>query len=524
MKNLPIAIQTFSELRSRDCVYIDKTQHIHHLLTTNKAYFFSRPRRFGKSMTLSTIKSIYKGEKHYFSARTPLEKGLWIENNWDWTRRNPIIHIPFSSLGYGVSGLEKAISTYLLEIATDAKLELEVGNYVEMFRLLIKKFYERDGKVVILIDEYDKPIIDYLESENIERGKENRAILREFYSVIKDSDEYIEFFFMTGVSKFSQTGVFSHLNHLDDISLSEKYVDLVGYTQTELEENFGEYIDYALTKFTRFSREELLQNIKLWYNGHSWDAVNTVYNPYSVLNFFNQRVFEDFWFKTGSPRFLILMLQELGMFNLNAMKASGSMISSYDLEDLNIRALLFQTGYLTIKEMDIYTASYVLDYPNKEVELAMTENIIAKWIGGETTQVRAPVLDIQSAFLKNKIEKVIWIINSLFKDVPFPLMKGKKEDFYHAIVHLHFRYLGMMNMDSEVCTSDGRMDAVVKTATHIYILEFKINKSAEIALQQIKDKAYPEKYLIENKETVMIGINFDTRKKGIKDWLLEVYK
>ena len=517
MKNLPIAIQTFSELRSRDCVYVDKTEHIHRLLTTSKAYFFSRPRRFGKSMTLSTIKSIYKGEKHYFD-------GLWIENNWDWTRRNPIIHIPFSSLGYNSIGLVSALELFLRKQAANHNIVLEATSYILLFEELIRKLCEKDGKVVILIDEYDKPIIDHLEKENIERGKENRAILREFYSVIKDADEYIEFFFMTGVSKFSQTGIFSHLNHLDDISLSKKYVDLVGYTQTELEDNFGDYIDDALLRFTRYNREELLQNIKLWYNGYSWDAINSVYNPYSVLNFFNQQVFEDFWFKTGSPRFLILMLQELGMFNLNEMKASGSMISSYDLEDLNIRALLFQTGYLTIKEMDIYTASYVLDYPNKEVELAMTENIIAKWIGGETTQVRAPVLDIQSAFLKNKIEKVIWIINSLFKDVPFPLLKGKKEDFYHAIVHLHFRYLGMMNMDSEVCTSDGRMDAVVKTATHIYILEFKINKSAEIALQQIKDKAYPEKYLVENKEIVMIGINFDTRKKGIKDWLLEVYK
>ena len=517
MKNLPIAIQTFSELRSRDCVYVDKTEHIHRLLTTSKAYFFSRPRRFGKSMTLSTIKSIYKGEKHYFD-------GLWIENNWDWTRRNPIIHIPFSSLGYNSIGLVSALELFLRKQAANHNIVLEATSYILLFEELIRKLCEKDGKVVILIDEYDKPIIDHLEKENIERGKENRAILREFYSVIKDADEYIEFFFMTGVSKFSQTGIFSHLNHLDDISLSKKYVDLVGYTQTELEDNFGDYIDDALLRFTRYNREELLQNIKLWYNGYSWDAINSVYNPYSVLNFFNQQVFEDFWFKTGSPRFLILMLQELGMFNLNEMKASGSMISSYDLEDLNIRALLFQTGYLTIKEMDIYTASYVLDYPNKEVELAMTENIIAKWIGGETTQVRAPVLDIQSAFLKNKIEKVIWIINSLFKDVPFPLLKGKKEDFYHAIIHLHFRYLGMMNMDSEVCTSDGRMDAVVKTATHIYILEFKINKSAEIALQQIKDKAYPEKYLVENKEIVMIGINFDTRKKGIKDWLLEVYK
>ena len=288
MRNLPIAIQTFSELRSRDCVYVDKTQHIHRLLTTSKAYFFSRPRRFGKSMTLSTIKSIYKGEKHYF-------EGLWIENNWDWTRRNPVIHISFASIDYHNVEINQAIMDKLDALAETYDLVLNTtSSSANKFQDLIYKLCKTLGKVVILIDEYDKPIIDFLEKENIEIAKSNRIALRQFYSVIKDADEYIEFFFMTGVSKFSQTGIFSHLNHLSDISLNEKYIDLVGYTQQELEDNFGEYIDHALTKFTRFSREELLQNIKLWYNGYSWDAKNSVYNPYSVLNFFDQRIFEDF--------------------------------------------------------------------------------------------------------------------------------------------------------------------------------------------------------------------------------------
>jgi PD-(D/E)XK nuclease superfamily len=263
--------------------------------------------------------------------------------------------------------------------------------------------------------------------------------------------------------------------------------------------------------------------IRKWYNGYSWDGVNTVYNPYSILNFLQQRSFEGHWFRTGTPTFLLKMIREQQSFLFNNLKVSNELIDSYDLENLNLRTILFQTGYLTIKHIDRLNGIYTLDYPNREVEQAMSSYILAELLHADKTSTAIPVFNIKEAFLNNDVEKVIKIINSILKDVPSMLIKGKKEHFYHALVHLHFRYLGLL-MDSEVNTSDGRMDTVVKTNTHIYILEFKLNLSADIALQQIKDKDYAAKYVVENKEIQLIGISFNSRKKAIGSWIMEKYQ
>jgi hypothetical protein len=329
---------------------------------------------------------------------------------------------------------------------------------------------------------------------------------------------------MTGVSKFSQTGIFSHLNHLKDLTLDEQYVNLVGYTPTELTTYFSEWIDRAYQKFTDdFTKDEFMAYIRKWYNGYSWDGINTVYNPYSILNFLQQRSFEGHWFRTGTPTFLIKLMQQQNEFIFNNLKLRGALIASYDLENLDLRTILFQTGYLTIKHIDRLNGVYTLDYPNREVEEAMGDYILGSLLGRSPLDAAIPVVNIKEAFFKNDIEKVIKIINAILKDVPSMLIKGKKEHFYHALVHLHFRYLGLL-MDSEVNTSDGRMDAVVKTNTHIYILEFKLNLSADIALQQIKDKDYAAKYVIENKEIQLIGISFNARKKAIGSWIMEKYQ
>lgn len=516
MKRLPISIQTFSEIRGdSDYLYVDKTELIFNVITGAKANFLSRPRRFGKSMTLSTIKSIYQSEKQYF-------EGLWIEDKWDWSKKNPVIHISFTSVYYGNLGLEIALVQALNSISQQFDIVLKNETPASMFQELIQKLHAQQGKVVILIDEYDKPIIDFLEKENRHIAEGNRAVLRQFYSIIKDADPYIEFFLMMGVSKFSQTGIFSHLNHLNDLTIDERYVTLVGYTPEELLKYFGEWIDYAAFKFPELTREELLTAIRKWYNGYSWDGVQTVYNPYSILNFLGKRIFEDYWFQTGTPTFLIKLIREQQEFIFNDLHITGRLIASYDLENLDLRTILFQTGYLTIKHIDRMTGMYTLDFPNREVEQSMSEYILAELLHKPYTISAIPVFDIRSAFLKNDVEKVIKIMNAILKDVPSPLLRGKKEDFYHALVHLHFRYLGLL-MDSEVNTSDGRMDAVVKTDSHVYILEFKLNESAEKALQQIKDMDYPAKYAAENRAIVMIGINFNSRKKAVGNWMMETY-
>ncbi|MEY4904053.1 MAG: hypothetical protein RLZZ292_1868 [Bacteroidota bacterium] len=513
MKKLPIGIQSFAKLRTDSCIYVDKTELIHRLLTTGRQYFLSRPRRFGKSMTISTIKEIFEGNKALF-------EGLWIADNWDWSQTKPVINIPYAQLAYKELGLENVLYDLLKATAEQYDVPLDATIYTAAFNELIGKLAKKHGRVVILIDEYDKPIIDFLETKHLAIAHENRDKLRNFYRCIKDNDTNIEFFLMTGVSRFSQTGIFSHLNHLNDITIDDAYNNLVGITPSELLDNFGEHIDYTLQKI-KMTRDELLEEIRLWYNGYSWDGENTVYNPFSLINFFSKRKFQEFWFQSGSPKFLIDLIKEKKLFNFSNLRVAASMVQSYEIEDLDLRTLFFQTGYLTIKEIDSRRGLYLLDYPNREVEQTMANHIIGLMTGRSGTQSSLPIFDIENAFLKNDVETVVKVIKSLLKDVPSYLIDKKDEHFYHALVHLHFRYLGWF-LESEVHTSDGRMDAVVKTDTHIYILEFKIDKSAKTALQQITNKDYAAKYALENKQIVGIGINFDTEKKTLDDWAMMV--
>jgi Predicted AAA-ATPase/PD-(D/E)XK nuclease superfamily len=516
-KLLPISIQTFSKLREENCVYVDKTELIYNLTQGGgNTYFLSRPRRFGKSMTLSTLKSIYQGEKHLF-------EGLWIEDKWDWTRRNPVIHISFNDLDYKDTPLETVISNRLIKLAEEHDIVLKTSTYGAQFEELIQKLAKAKGKIVILIDEYDKPIIDYLEDPSSSKGekylkaKENRAVLRQFYACLKSNDYNIELFFMTGVSKFSQTGIFSHLNHLKDITLDADFATLVGYTHDELLHNFDEYIESAAAEIG-YSKEEVLQDIKTWYNGYSWDAQTSVYNPYSVLLFFQRKSFESHWFRTGSPKFLIDIIRETRKFDFNQLRVSNEILDSYDIENLDIRTLMFQTGYLTIKEKNPRNGMYVLDYPNREVEKAISNQILALMTG--TQLIDTPLFNAQEAFLENDVERVMEILNSMLADIPNQLLKNKQEDFYHSLVHLFFRYMGF-DVESEVNTSKGRMDAVVQTDSHVYIFEFKIKKTAAIAFQQILDKKYADKYRMFPKTIIGIGVNFDIENKRIDDWKIE---
>jgi hypothetical protein len=508
-KGLPISIQTFSELREKNYVYVDKTPLIYKIMNEGKMYFLSRPRRFGKSMTISTLEAIYEGRKELF-------EGLWIEDKWDWSRQYPVIHISFNNFNYKDNPLTDVLSWEMKAQADKHGIILQTNDYARQFEELIQKLAKAKGKVVILIDEYDKPIIDFLEKPKHKIAKNNRDILRQFYACLKSNDYNIEFFLMTGVSKFSQTGIFSHLNHLNDISLNDKFATLVGYTHEELVLNFKEYIEHAAQKI-KYSEEELLKDIKMWYNGYSWDGVSTVYNPYSVLLFFANGSFQPHWYSTGSPKFLLDIIKNVKEYDFNQLKVQTEIIDSYEIEDLNIRTLLFQTGYLTVKERDIRNGTFLLDYPNREVEQAMSRQILALMTANK--QIDTPLFNAHDAFLENDMERIMEILNSMLEDVPSPLYK-KKEHFFHSLVHLFFRYMGF-RVESEVNTVRGRLDAVVKTDTHIYIFEFKIRKTAQDAFQQILDKKYADKYRMFNKTIVGIGINFDADNKCIDEWKIE---
>jgi len=513
MEKLPIGIQTFKKIRTDGYLYVDKTERIYELVSSGSYFFLSRPRRFGKSLTLSTIKELYSGSRALF-------EGLWVHDHWDWNKIHPVVHIQFNEIGYAENGLKNALHKMLDEEAERHGITLEPDSPDQKFRKLLKGLAEKSGKVVVLIDEYDKPLIDYLEKEELPTAFAHQKILKNFYSILKSADPYIEFLIITGVSKFSKVSIFSDLNNLEDITLHPGFGDLTGYTQVELEAYFQEWIALTLKRLDDLTREDLLSQVKSWYNGYTWNEKTFVYNPFSILNFFSQRLFQDYWFKSGTPTFLIKKLKEQQFFELSELTVSKQIFESYTLDNLEIRSLLFQTGYLTIKKMGD-RGMVTLGYPNREVEEAMSSHLIAALLHRSPLDSTRPVVQLEEAFLHNQPRKAVDIINAMLKDVPSLLLGEQDEHFYHALVHLHFRYLGLF-IQSEVHTSDGRMDAVVYTPQHIFVIEFKINQSAEAALKQIRDKGYKEKFHTEGKTVVAMGINFDTKKRKVDDWKVEI--
>jgi len=356
MKKLPIGIQNFGKLRTNGFIYIDKTEKIFDLVDGAGYYFLSRPRRFGKSLLVSTLKEIFSGNKELF-------KDLWIEDKIDW-KKYPVIHLDFANANYKSLGLEKAIQIRLEDQASlhDIKLESETisDTLQELVRKLHKKFNER---VVILVDEYDKPIIDFLGKDEVHIAEENRNIMKNFYSPIKSLDEHLRFFFLTGVSRFSKVSIFSDLNNLVDLTLNPLARTLLGYTQNELEYYFENYIKHiALEK--QISETELKQQIKEWYNGYSFGG-EKLYNPFSIMNFMADEEFNNYWFKTGTPTFLVKLVAENNYYQMKDIKLSLDSLDKFNLRKLDPIIILFQTGYLTLKE-HLEADMYRLGYPNKK--------------------------------------------------------------------------------------------------------------------------------------------------------------
>ena len=506
---LPIGIQDFAEIRTGGYLYVDKTQVIHRLLSASKYYFLSRPRRFGKSLTLSTIRAIFEGKRELF-------QGLWIEDQWDWNRVHPVIHLSFSSMGYRTLGLEAAIAAELRAVSESVGIHLREQAIERQFEELIQQLAQRDGKVVVLIDEYDKPLIDYL--DDLPLAKTNQQVMKTFYSVIKDSDPYLQFLLITGVSKFSKVSIFSDLNHLFDLTFAREAVALTGYTQTELEYYFQDYMPEA-QDYLGLDHTTLLEKLREWYNGYSWDGRTRVYNPFSILNFFRDGNFRNFWFETGTPTFLLKLLREQNLYQLDNLTVPERSFSSYDIEHLQALPILFQTGYLTIKTKGEF-GLYTLDYPNHEVRESLLDYIISDLRHLHTPLTSPIVIDLHRAFAANDLEQVIKLVKSIFKTIPSQIFIAKAEHYYHSLTYLVFHYLGLYT-ESEVNTNDGRLDCVVKTPTHIYVIEFKLDKSADEALQQIKDKGYAEKYRTDPRPKVLVGVNFSSEQKTVAEWKLE---
>lgn len=513
---LALGRQEFAQVIGDNCIYVDKTKLISDLITTGKYYFLSRPRRFGKSLLANTIKELFLGNKALF-------KGLWIYNKWDWTKKNPVIKISFAATSHIDLGLKQAIHNQLDDIGKSKGIEFEKRSYSEKFKELIIKLSEKE-KVAIIIDEYDKPIIDHI-GEPPKTGKtksvaeEKRDILKNFYSVLKDLDNHIRFFFVTGVSKFSRVSIFSDLNNLTDITLDRQYASITGWTRDEIESNFPDYLETIKHEYKEYYTDIWIP-IKEWYDGYSWDGKTFLYNPVSIMNFLSQQAFRNYWFATGTPTFLINFIkqQEVLPYHIEQTVVTSTSFEKYEIENLTLLPLLFQTGYLTIKKIDILNDEYTLEYPNREVARSFSEYFLAEHTTGKFDVADTLLIKIRKNLEQNKIDDLIENINALFSGISYTLVE-KSEKYFHSLFYLVLKILGY-NIETEILTIKRRIDAVIKSQTHIYIIEFKINQPADKAIEQIREKQYADRYKNDKRKIVLLGINFNTENKNINDYLV----
>lgn len=514
MKKLPIGIQTFRKMIEEDFLYIDKTKEIYDLISSDSQYYFlSRPRRFGKSLLISTLHELFAGEKHLF-------EGLWIYDKIDW-QPHPVIHIDFSTLNYKTpERLEETLDRMLTDIATQYGIQLDPQRYYnEKFSELIEKLSER-GQVAILIDEYDKPIIDKITDQAL--ALSNREILREFYSVIKASDRHIKFTLITGVSKFSKVSVFSGLNNLRDITLSANSSTLLGYTHRELEHYFAHHLEKT-SQEKKLPRQELLKQLAHWYNGYSWDSEHFVYNPFSILNFFSEGRFDNYWFSSGTPTFLTKLLRthNADLTRFDNLIVSDLAFENFEIEQIETTSLLFQTGYLTLKETIPHPTRkrYRLAYPNKEVRDSFLNYLFREYTQKDFTTNTTLIDRLAAALESNDIPTFFSDLKSIIASIPYNITLPDQEAYYHTIIYLILKLIGI-DIQSEVQTNLGRIDAVIQTGTHNYIMEFKMG-TAEEALQQIKDKQYHQPFQTSPNPTTLIGAGFNPQIRNIDTYLTE---
>jgi hypothetical protein len=485
---------------------VDKTEHIHRMITSGRIYFLSRPRRFGKSLLVSTLDALFKGQKELF-------EGLYIYDKWDWTQQYPVIRIDFGGLSHRTTeALTNSLSDLMKITASKNRIAPESTELPDKFRELIEQLHESTGqKVAILIDEYDKPITDHL--SNPEVMKTNRETLHDFYQVLKAADEHIRFVFLTGVSKFSGISVFSALNSLEDITLDDQYAAICGYTQEELERDFTEYIDDVATYLGR-GREDLLKSIRRWYNGYSWDGATSVYNPFSTLSFFKKKRFADYWFRTGTPSFLIDLLKQRNQLKpiLAPVKAGSGTFDSYDPANIGEISLLFQTGYLTIKSRDLSLErpQYTLEIPDEEVKISFFEHLLCAYSAYPVEQVQPLISDMQQQLSDGNTSGLEQNMRMLLARIP-NILHLEKEAYYHSLFLTWMTLFGF-DIQGEIQTNIGRIDAVWHQPGLTVIAEVKYHTEKNIdslldeAMAQIRDRRYYEAY--SDRKVTLMGVAF----------------
>ena len=547
MKKLPVGTQAFRDIIEEERAYIDKTQYIYSLINDAKYYFLSRPRRFGKTLLLDTIAETFSGDKELF-------KGLFIhDTDYDF-KKHPVIRLDMSNIANETPEAFKDSLTYeMIQQAKRENISIECRTPSDMFKTLIEAMYDKyNQRIVVLIDEYDKPILDRITDAKTAEG--NRDILHGFYGILKSMEPYLRLTFITGVTKFTKTSIFSGLNNLKDITMSEKYANICGIPTEELETHFSERIEHLKSLNKLKDCGNIVDRILMWYDGYSWDGNTRVINPYSLIKFFDEEEFENFWFSSGTPTFLIDLIKSKpeSFLALENLEISEGLLDKYDLRSIEIEPLLFQTGYLTVEQKRYSEGrpSYLLKIPNREVSESLYLSIIADFTEKGDTFAESAYKRIKKSLATGDLQGMLETLRALFSSIPYELhphsrqkeqqsaaaprtarspgdapaqIRAQAEAYYHSIFYAILSLLGF-DIEAEPSTSRGRIDATLEYADKAYVMEFKYTqtplratqktkqklyeKTLDAAMNQIKEKAYSNKYLGSGKTIHHVALAF----------------
>ena len=512
LKRLPVGIQTFTEIINREMLYIDKTEYIYRMTKLSKYIFLSRPRRFGKSLLVSTLQSYFEGKKDLF-------KGLAIEQLEKEWAQHPVLRF---SLASGKHMEKEQLERYLLDILSDneERFGLHSDKVDTNIRLkdLIKNVYDKTGKqVVVLIDEYDAPLLDVVH-EN-EQLPILRQVMRNFYSPLKDCDPYLRFVFLTGITKFSQLSIFSELNNLKNISMLPDFAAICGITVEEMQTQMADYIDvFAKTEET--GHEEMVEKLKKQYDGYhfTWPSPD-IFNPFSLLNAMQDRRLDSYWFASGTPTYLIEMLRKFDVLP-SEIKNIEAEAFDFDAPTENMQSitpLLYQSGYITIKDYNKNFNYYTLSIPNKEVRIGLLRSLVPSYVQTSTLVVNNTARKMAQLIVNDDVDSALSLLQKFLQTVPY-CDNASSEGHYQQVMFIVFSLLSNYIADVEVRTPSGRVDMVMRTNKALYLFELKMNKSAAAAMKQIDLKDYPARFAMCGLPIVKVGINFDDERRTINDW------
>ena len=508
----PIGIQHFEKIRREGYVYVDKTPWMWKMISEGSYYFLSRPRRFGKSLMVSTLEAFFSGQRELF-------KGLYVDTvEWDW-QQYPIMHLDLNVKKYETKeDLYKVLNRHLELWEQTYDSPYGDRDVEERFLQVVRLAYEKTGRqVVILVDEYDKPLLQAINNESLQ--SEYRSILKPFYGVLKSCDRYIKFAFLTGVTKFGKVSVFSDLNNLFDLSLDNRYTGICGISEQELHDYFDTDVA-ALAEANDMTKDECYERLRYDFDGYHFSRLSKegMYNPFSVLNTLSSQAFNDYWFETGTPTFLIYQLKKTN-YPLEAMtqeELTVDTLNSIEIMDENPLPLLYQSGYLTIKRYDQEFKTYRLGFPNREVEEGFVTYLVPFYSPNKSDQPLTYIGNFVKDVRNGNAEAFMRRIERFFDGGDYQVV-GKAELYFQNTLWALFKLLGLY-VDVERHTTDGRMDILVQTPQFVYILELKIDQSADIALQQIEDKLYAKPFEGDGRTIYKVGVNFSSETRRMTEW------